>query len=62
MKYFPSRVYEEDDFMAKGALWYKQQHVFNNAFYYIDYVLAENFASLLHSRKRELQARLKQQQ
>ncbi len=41
LKYFPSKDYDGDSFLSKGTLWYKQQHVFNNAFYYIDYVLAE---------------------
>ncbi len=41
IKYAPSKDYDENEFLKKGTLWYKQPHLFNNAFYYIDYVLAE---------------------
>lgn len=40
-KYFPTKDYDGDTFLESGTLWYKQQHLFNSAFYYIDYVLAE---------------------
>ncbi len=40
-KYFPSKNYGENEFLKKGTYWYKQPHLFNHAFYYIDYVLAQ---------------------
>ena len=39
-KYCPARVYTSAE-LEKGTYWYRQGHVFNTAFYYIDYTLAQ---------------------
>lgn len=38
--YRPYLDFEDDQFFGKGKLWQKQQHIYNNPFYYIDYCLA----------------------
>ena len=40
-KYLPSRDYEENEFLDRGAYWFKQGHIFSSPFYYIDYTLAQ---------------------
>lgn len=40
-KYLPHRDYEENDFLSRGGYWYRQGHIFNDPFYYIDYTLAQ---------------------
>ena len=42
--YKPHLDYEGDPFFSKGGFWQKQQHIFNDPFYYIDYVLAQTCA------------------
>ncbi len=40
-KYLPWKKYDENDFMNEGAWWFKQGHIFQDPFYYIDYTLAQ---------------------
>ncbi len=40
-KYLPLRDYGDDDFLAGGGFWYRQGHIFEDPFYYIDYTLAQ---------------------
>ena len=41
MKYRPNVDYADNEFLKKGTFWYRQGHVFNTPFYYIDYTLAQ---------------------
>jgi M3 family oligoendopeptidase len=38
--YRPHLDYDSDPFFAEGGYWQRQSHIFQNPFYYIDYVLA----------------------
>lgn len=38
--YRPHLDYDGDPFFAEGGYWQRQSHIFQNPFYYIDYVLA----------------------
>ena len=40
-KYMPGKDYEDNDFLEKGTYWFKQSHIFQIPFYYIDYTLAQ---------------------
>ena len=40
MMYQPDLDYD-DEFLSSGTYWYRQGHVFSEAFYYIDYTLAQ---------------------
>lgn len=40
LMYEPDKNYD-DDFLELGTYWFKQGHVFNTPFYYIDYTLAQ---------------------
>ncbi|MBE6083133.1 MULTISPECIES: M3 family oligoendopeptidase [Tissierellales] len=40
-KYLPFRDYEDNDFLNRGGFWFKQSHIFEVPFYYIDYTLAQ---------------------
>ena len=40
-KYLPTKDYEDNEFFEKGGFWFRQGHIFNDPFYYIDYTLAE---------------------
>lgn len=40
-QYIPSRDYDDDHFMEKGTYWFRQGHIFQSPFYYIDYTLAQ---------------------
>lgn len=40
-KYLPSTDYEDSDFLNKGGYWFRQGHIFQVPFYYIDYTLAQ---------------------
>ncbi len=40
-KYLPHRDYADNDFLNRGGFWFRQGHIFNNPFYYIDYTLAQ---------------------
>ena len=39
-KYTPDKVHE-NEFLKEGNYWLRQSHIFTNAFYYIDYTLAQ---------------------
>ena len=39
-KYLPYKIYE-NEFLDKGAYWFRQSHIFSTPFYYIDYTLAQ---------------------
>ncbi|WP_208560412.1 M3 family oligoendopeptidase [Marinilactibacillus kalidii] len=39
--YLPERDFSESDFLDKGTFWYRQGHIFESPFYYIDYTLAQ---------------------
>lgn len=40
-KYLPGRDYEDNEFLNKGGFWFRQGHIFQVPFYYIDYTLAQ---------------------
>ena len=40
-KYLPTKDYEDNDFLKRGGFWFKQGHIFNMPFYYIDDTLAQ---------------------
>lgn len=40
-KYLPFRDYEDNDFLNRGGYWFRQGHIFEVPFYYIDYTLAQ---------------------
>ncbi len=40
-KYLPHRDYADNDLLNRGGFWFRQGHIFNNPFYYIDYTLAQ---------------------
>lgn len=40
-KYTPYKDYDDNEFLDKGTLWFKQGHIFFGPFYYIDYTLAQ---------------------
>jgi len=40
-KYLPTKDYEDNEFLEKGGYWFRQGHIFNDPFYYIDYTLAQ---------------------
>ena len=39
--YLPHINYDDDTFLSKGTFWFKQGHIFQVPFYYIDYTLAQ---------------------
>ncbi len=39
--YLPWRDYEGDEFLESGGYWFRQGHIFQDPFYYIDYTLAQ---------------------
>ena len=42
--YTPHKDYSDNAFLEKGTLWYRQGHIFDTPFYYIDYTLAQVLA------------------
>lgn len=40
-RYLPWRDYDGNAFMERGGFWFKQAHIFEDPFYYIDYTLAQ---------------------
>lgn len=40
-KYLPHKDYGENDFLNRGGFWFRQSHIFQMPFYYIDYTLAQ---------------------
>ncbi len=43
-EYRPHMDYEDDPFFSKGGFWQRQQHIYVDPFYYIDYCLAQTCA------------------
>jgi len=39
--YKPTQNYDDNSFLDKGTFWYRQGHIFESPFYYIDYTLAQ---------------------
>lgn len=39
--YLPYKDYDGDEFLEAGGFWYRQRHIFESPFYYIDYTLAQ---------------------
>lgn len=39
--YMPWKKYDDEDLYERGGWWFKQLHIFNSPFYYIDYTLAQ---------------------
>lgn len=52
-KYLPHRDYEDNDFLNRGGFWFKQGHIFEMPFYYIDYTLAQICAIEFWKKSRE---------
>ncbi|MEG0437885.1 MAG: M3 family oligoendopeptidase [Solibacillus sp.] len=52
-KYLPHRDYDGHEFLESGAIWQRQQHIYNSPFYYIDYTLAQICAFQFWKRSRE---------
>ncbi|MGP6140607.1 MULTISPECIES: M3 family oligoendopeptidase [unclassified Jeotgalibaca] len=42
--YNPHKDYSENPFLDQGTLWFRQGHIFDTPFYYIDYTLAQVLA------------------
>lgn len=42
--YNPQKDYSENPFLDQGTLWFRQGHIFDTPFYYIDYTLAQVLA------------------
>lgn len=40
-QYLPYRDYDGDSFLEQGGYWFRQGHIFEDPFYYIDYTLAQ---------------------
>ena len=40
-KYTPYKDYDNNEFLDKGTMWFKQGHIFMDPFYYVDYTLAQ---------------------
>ena len=49
--YRPDLDFEDNDFLEKGTWWFRQNHIFNSPFYYIDYTLAQVCAFQFWKRK-----------
>ncbi|MFO7627396.1 MAG: M3 family oligoendopeptidase [Candidatus Fermentibacteraceae bacterium] len=52
-KYLPHRDYGDDSFLEGGGYWFRQGHIFEDPFYYIDYTLAQVCAFEFWGRSRE---------
>lgn len=52
-KYLPHRDYEDNDFYERGGFFFKQLHIFEAPFYYIDYTLAQVLALQFFIKSRE---------
>ncbi|MGB0175325.1 MAG: M3 family oligoendopeptidase [Acholeplasmataceae bacterium] len=51
-KYLPHINYDDDVFLDRGTFWFKQGHIFQVPFYYIDYTLAQVVALEFWSKDR----------
>jgi len=54
-KYLPFRDYDGNDYLEQGGFWQRQAHIYNTAFYYIDYTLAQICAFQFWKKSRENQ-------
>ncbi|MHC1682740.1 MAG: M3 family oligoendopeptidase [Clostridiaceae bacterium] len=52
-RYLPHKNYEGCDFLERGGFWFKQSHIFETPFYYIDYTLAQICALQFWKRAKE---------
>ncbi|HPJ87815.1 MAG TPA: M3 family oligoendopeptidase [Thermotogota bacterium] len=52
-KYLPLRDYEDNKFYVKGTMWFRQSHIFEVPFYYIDYTLAQVCAFQFYNKMNE---------
>jgi M3 family oligoendopeptidase len=52
-KYMPTRDYDGNDYLERGGFWQRQGHIYTDAFYYIDYTLAQICAFQFWKRSRE---------
>jgi len=52
-KYLPHRDFGDDRFLEGGGYWFRQGHIFEDPFYYIDYTLAQVCAFEFWGRSRE---------
>ena len=52
-KYLPTRDYGEIEELKNGIFWFRQGHIFNSPFYYIDYTLAQVCAFQFWIKSRE---------
>ncbi|WP_077617396.1 M3 family oligoendopeptidase [Bacillus sinesaloumensis] len=52
-KYLPGRDYDGNEYLEKGAFWQRQTHIYTDAFYYIDYTLAQICAFQFWKKSRE---------
>lgn len=52
-KYLPWRDYDGNEFAERGGFWFKQAHIFEMPFYYIDYTLAQVCALQFWAKSRE---------
>ncbi|MDD7267379.1 MAG: M3 family oligoendopeptidase [Lachnospiraceae bacterium] len=52
-EYRPGIDDSENDYLARGGFWQKQQHIYVNPFYYIDYCLAQSCALQYKMRMKE---------
>ena len=52
-KYLPHKVYDDNPIMEKGCYWFRQSHIFEVPFYYIDYTLAQMCALQYFIRAKE---------
>ncbi len=52
-KYLPDVNYASNDFLENGGFWFRQLHLFELPFYYIDYVIAQlcSFQYLIRSKQ-----------
>lgn len=51
--YLPHVNYDDDSFLDHGTFWFKQGHIFQVPFYYIDYTLAQVVALEMWSKDRD---------
>ena len=52
-EYLPYRYYGDNSFFNRGTFWYKQLHLYQTPFYYIDYALAQTSALQLFVQMQE---------
>lgn len=52
-KYLPDKDYGDNAFLERGGFWFRQGHIFNVPFYYIDYTLALTCAAQFYMKSME---------